>query len=155
MNIKITIASDHAGFEVKEKIIKALSDKFYMINRGCFSGEQVDYPDYAIRVANDISDKYADFGILICGSGIGVAIVANRFSGVRAVNPIIKEQVILSREHNDANVICFGARLSSFDEIISMLEVFLCTKFAGGRHSERLEKISLIDEIKMRKVLEG
>lgn len=145
MNIKISIASDHAGFEIKERIIKALSDKFYIINRGCFSVEQVDYPDYAMRVANDIFDKYADFGILICGSGVGVAIVANRFSGVRAVNPLIPEQVILSREHNDANVICFGSRLSSFEEIMAMLEKFLCTSFAGGRHLDRLEKIEFID----------
>ena len=154
MNIKISIASDHAGFEIKEQVIKALSDKFYMINRGCFSSEQVDYPDYAMRVANDISDKYADLGILICGSGIGVAIVANRFPGVRAVNPVIPEQVVLSREHNDANVICFGARLSSFEEIMVMLEKFLCTSFAGGRHCDRLEKIELIDENVVKKVFE-
>jgi RpiB/LacA/LacB family sugar-phosphate isomerase len=145
MNIKLSFASDHAGFEMKERIIDEIKESFYLINRGTFSGEQVDYCEYAVRVAEDITNEYANFGVLICGTGIGMSIVANRFPQVRACNPIKIEQVILAREHNDANVICFGARLSTFEEIMTMLDKFIKTQFTFGRHEERVKKLSMIN----------
>lgn len=143
MNVKLSFASDHAGFEVKEKLISIFNNKYYSINRGTTSAEQVDYPDYALRVVDDIISHYANFGILICGTGIGMSIMANRFSQIRACNPITIKQAILARQHNDANVICFGARLSSLTDIQEMLETFIHTKFEGGRHLDRVKKLCI------------
>ena len=143
MNVKLSFGSDHAGFEVKEKLISMLSEKFHLFNRGTTSKEQVDYPDYALRVVEDLISNYADFGVLICGTGIGISIMANRFPEIRACNPTSVKQVLLARQHNNANVICFGARLSTLEEITQMLDVFIETKFEGGRHEERIKKLSL------------
>lgn len=142
MNLRISFASDHAGFEFKEKLIAHFISNFNTVDRGAFSAEQSDYPDYAIHVVDDIKTCYSTYGVLICGTGIGMSIMANRFPEIRACNPITIDQTRLAREHNNANVICFGARLSTFDEMIQMLEVFFNTPFASGRHEERVKKLT-------------
>ena len=150
MILKISIASDHAGFEVKNRIISEfdnkdfenLKDRFHFIDCGCYSKESSDYPDYAERVAVNIYNEISKYGILICGSGIGMAIAANRFPFIRAVNTINLVQVELSRQHNNANILCLGARLSIFEEIKIMITTFFSTEFLGLRHLERVNKLS-------------
>jgi ribose 5-phosphate isomerase B len=148
MSLVTSIGSDHAGFEMKNKVIEVLKNvfKIEVQDRGCYTNEASDYPDYAAMVAEDVSRGNADYGILICGSGIGVSIVANRFHGIRACNPITLDQVVLAREHNNINVICFGSRISSYEEIVEMLKAFFFIGFLGGKHNERLKKIKNLED---------
>ncbi len=141
---KIAIASDHAGFELKAILIEHLVKNNYKIeDLGCSSAAvSVDYPDFAFAVAKKIVEKKADFGVLICGSGIGVSIAANREKQVRAALCMDENMAKLSRLHNDANIICFGARLISQDASIKALETFLNTEFEGNRHEVRVKKMS-------------
>ncbi|MCE3254559.1 MAG: RpiB/LacA/LacB family sugar-phosphate isomerase [Rickettsiaceae bacterium] len=141
--LNIAIASDHAGFDLKSSIIKTLQNQYNIVDCGCDSAEiSVDYPDFAKKVAEKITSKEVDFGILICGSGIGISIAANRFKTVRAALCHNEETAKLARQHNDANVLCIGARIVEEPSIIKMVETFLTTKFEAGRHTKRVEKLS-------------
>lgn len=143
MNRRIFIGSDHAGYELKSKLVNYLLEKGYDVSdEGTFSIESVDYPDYAHKVASKINKNPDLFGVLICGSGIGVSIVANRYENVRCAlcwNPIIAK---LSRLHNNANIIAFPGRFIDYDVAVECLSVFLSTDFEGGRHLNRIKKIN-------------
>lgn len=138
----IALASDHAGFAYKEKT-RALLTELHLpfLDFGTHSNESTDYPDYAHTAAMAISNGECDRGILICGSGIGMSIVANKHKGVRAAACETVEAAELSRKHNDANVLCLGERLVTWDEAQSMIRTFLKTEFEGGRHERRVAKI--------------
>ena len=139
---KICIASDHAGYGLKEKIKDYLVNKsISVIDIGPFSDISVDYPDYAKKVSKRILSQKSDVGILICGSGTGMAITANKFKGIRAAQCYSKSSVILSREHNNSNIICLGSRLLKYKEAFKYVMYFLNTKFKGGRHQKRINKI--------------
>jgi ribose 5-phosphate isomerase B len=137
----IIIASDHAGFLMKEKVKIFLNkSKIKSIDLGTFSEERVDYPDYAKKLALLVKKKTA-FGILICGSGIGVSIAANRFKKVRAAVCYNKISASLARKHNNANVLCLGARLINFNNVKKIINIFISTKFESGRHTARVKKL--------------
>jgi len=139
---KLCIASDHAGYALKEKIKEFLINKDISVtDLGPFSIDSVDYPDYAKKVAKRVVLKKSDLGILICGSGTGMAITANKFKGIRAAQCYNKSSTILSRQHNNANVICLGARILKKNEASKLIFYFLNTKFKSGRHQKRINKI--------------
>lgn len=144
--MKIAVGSDHAGFHLKQKVVGWLREKGLDVEDvGTDSEARCDYPDYARAVAERVSIGAAERGILICGSGIGMSITANKIAGVRAAecfNPVSAE---LSRAHNDANVLCFGERLINEDTARKMVEVWLNTPFEGGRHAGRVEKIKEVE----------
>ena len=142
---KILIANDHAGFQMKQALIKKLINKIDFLDLGTSSLESVDYPDYAEKLSKEISSRKFDKGLLICGSGIGMSIVANRFKNVRAALCMTAEMSRLAREHNDANILVLGSRLISEEEAIKCLLVFIETKFEGGRHQTRLDKLNLVE----------
>lgn len=140
--MRVAIGSDHAGFELKEAIKLWLVDLGHtVLDLGCHSTERADYPTHAQSVAHEVASQHADRGVLVCGSGIGVSIAANRIPGVRAalVNEPLSAR--LCREHNDANIVCMGARLIGQDMALEILKNFLSTPFAGGRHQQRIELI--------------
>lgn len=141
---KILIASDHAGFVLKKFLLEELAKLgFTAIDLGCDSAEKsVDYPDYAQKLCKKITDKNQLRGILICGSGIGISIAANRFKHVRAALCTNKEMAQLSRAHNNANVLCLGARLTKNKTATSILKTFLSSEFEGARHATRVKKLS-------------
>ena len=139
---KICIASDHAGYVLKEKIKDYLINKsISFIDIGPFSQVSVDYPDYAKKVAKRVLLKKSDTGILVCGSGTGMAITANKFKGIRAAQCYSKKSTILSRKHNNANIICLGSRILKNKEALNFINFFLSTKFENGRHQKRINKI--------------
>ena len=145
MNIsKIYIASDHAGYEAKMQVKSILENMgVLVIDLGTDNAKNsVDYPDFAALVANSIKSN-DEFGVLICGSGIGISIAANRFSHIRCALGHNATIARLSREHNDANVLCFGARVVGAEVIKDMVEVFFTTGFSGGRHQKRVEKLGV------------
>jgi len=149
--MKISLGADHAGFELKEKIKKLLLQQGIEVNdRGTHSSEAVDYPDYARKVAEEVADHDADLGILVCGSGLGMSIAANKVAGVRAANVSSEYEAQLSREHNDANVLTLGARLISDQNAFQIVQKWLETSFAGGRHQRRVEKINEIEQEEMK-----
>ncbi len=143
--MKIAIASDHAGFQLKEQIKNWLNSfSNYKINDyGTFSEKSVDYPDYAFKATESILNGENDFGIIICGSGAGMSIAANRFKGIRAVNCWNAETAKLARQHNNANVLNLGGRLIDFSNAKDIIYTFLNTEFEGGRHTTRIEKLDL------------
>lgn len=142
--LKIVIGSDHAGFEMKEEIKKRFSsDKGDLVDKGTYSLDSVDYPDFAHAVAKEIENNNADYGILLCGSANGVAITANKHPHVRAAICWMNEIASLARQHNDANVICIPARFVSIEEANTMINTFLTTSFESGRHERRKEKIDI------------
>ena len=133
----IVIGSDHAGFEAKQKLITHMeSQNIKYIDKGAYSGESVDYPDVALEVC-----KHGGMGVLICGTGIGMSIAANKVRGIRAALCHDEHTAQMSREHNDANVLCVGARLLSVDEIVRIFDKFVLTEFGGGRHAGRVDKM--------------
>ena len=139
---RICISSDHAGFEVKELIKELLiKSKISIIDLGPLSNKSVDYPDYAKKVSNRVSKKKSDIGILVCGSGTGMAISANKMKGIRAAVGYNIKSTQLSRQHNNANILCLGARLIKRKDIKKIVSIFLKTKFEGGRHKRRIKKI--------------
>ena len=139
---RICISSDHAGFEVKELIKELLiKSKISIIDLGPLSNKSVDYPDYAKKVSNRVSKKKSDIGILVCGSGTGMAISANKMKGIRAAVGYNLKSTQLSRQHNNANIICIGSRLTKKRNIKKIVSIFLRTKFEGGRHKRRIKKI--------------
>jgi ribose 5-phosphate isomerase B len=138
--MKISIGSDHAGFELKQKIIERYSS-FRFDDCGTFSNKSVDYPDFGHKVANSVLKANVDYGIVVCGSGIGISIAANRNKGIRAALCTSIEHAKLSRLHNDANVLALGSRLTNEEDIYAIIDIFLATSFEGGRHSDRIKKI--------------
>lgn len=140
-NPKIYIAADHAGFELKAHLISHFPE-LKIEDLGTFDSSRVDYPDYADRVAQKIVADPSAMGILVCGSGQGVAMRANRYSGIRAALCWNEEVAEVARAHNDANVLCLGARFISAPLAESILKKFLNTQFEGGRHQGRVEKLS-------------
>jgi len=140
--MKISFASDHAGFEYKKELIKWVRENEHQVlDFGTFTDEPVDYPDYAYPAAEAVAANIADFGVIICGSGIGMAITANKVTGIRAANCCSPEMARLAREHNNANVITFGARLVDLETAKEMIIEFIEGEFQGGRHMIRVEKI--------------
>jgi ribose 5-phosphate isomerase B len=138
--MKIAIASDHAGFEMKTFIIDYLKQKnFEVLDLGTNSETSVNYPDYGHKMAANILAHKADLGILICGTGIGISIAANRHKGIRAAVLYSDEVAEMTKRHNNANVIVFGGRTMARSDIIKRIEIFLNTPFEGGRHQERIE----------------
>ena len=139
---KISISSDHAGFELKESIKNFLiKKKFFILDLGPRDDRSVDYPDYAKKLAKNIISKKSDTGILVCGSGIGMAMSANRFKKIRAAVCYNAKSAKLSRSHNNANIIAIGSRLTNKNLAFKLVMIFLKTKFDGGRHKRRINKI--------------
>src|SRR5262245_42286083 len=144
---KVLIASDHAGFEGKEAIKKTLDEMGVEYkDLGTNSLDSVDYPDYAERVANGVVSGEAERGILVCGSGIGMMIAANKTPGVRAALAWNEETAELARRHNDANIVAVGSRTTPEETIDQIIRAFLTTDFEGGRHQRRIEKIAKLEE---------
>jgi len=144
--MKIAIGADHAGFELKEKIKARLKQQGIEVqDQGTASAESVDYPDFARKVGASVAGKKADLGVLVCGSGIGMAIAANKVSGIRAANVSTEYEAEKSREHNDANVVTIGSRILDEAKAFSIVDIFLKTPFAGGRHQQRVDKIAAIE----------
>lgn len=144
--MKIALGSDHAGFSEKEKLkplLRELGVEFEDL--GTLSEETVDYPDYAVRVAEAVVRGEVEQGILVCGSGTGMAITANKVPGVRAAVAWSEETARLARQHNDANVLAIGARTTPAEKIPAIVRVWFRTQFEGGRHASRVEKISKIE----------
>lgn len=140
--MRISIASDHAGFEQKEALRAYLSAKGHeTLDRGPASADRVDYPDFAAAVAHDVAVGRAERGVLVCGTGIGMAIAANKVDGIRAANVVSPEFAELAREHNDCNIVTVSARFVPLETNERILDTFLSTDFAGGRHAGRVEKI--------------
>lgn len=136
--MKIFIGSDHAAFDAKSELVDYLRNKnFEVVDLGPDSSERCNYPDFATSVAKKVVLEKS-MGILLCGSGIGVSMVANRYAGIRAALCRTVEEAKLSREHNDSNILCFGARISSMEEMKRMVDVWPETEFGGGRHEERI-----------------
>ena len=139
---KISIASDHAGYEMKKNIMKYLEKNgFSLIDRGPSNSESVDYPDFAKKVCKDLLDQDVDKGILVCGSGQGMAMVANKYKGIRAALCNSEEMTELARAHNDANILTLGARFVDESIALSCVEKFISTSFEGDRHIKRVNKI--------------
>ena len=139
---KICIASDHAGYNLKEQIKNHLINKYVSIfDLGPYQHKSVDYPDYAKKLAERVKDKKSDIGILVCGSGTGMAITANKIKGIRAAVCYNPMSTRLSRQHNNANIIALGSRLTKKSLSLKLVEIFLKTKFEGGRHIRRIKKI--------------
>ncbi len=144
MSLIIAIGSDHAGFDLKEILVEYLKNKGIGVNdKGCFSRERADYPDYGHAVAMSVLNKDVDFGILMCGSGNGINMSANKHAGIRAALCWNHEIAALARQHNDANILVLPARYISEEEAKKCVDVFLTEKFEGGRHQARIEKIDI------------
>jgi ribose 5-phosphate isomerase B len=140
--MRIALGADHAGFELKERLKAYLREKGHeTLDLGTGSTESVDYPDFAFAVGTAVAERRAERGLLVCGTGTGMAIAANRLKGVRAGVPNDLFATRLMREHNDANVIAFGARQTAATLAEAMLDLFLETPFAGGRHERRVKKL--------------
>jgi ribose 5-phosphate isomerase B len=145
--MKIAIASDHAGFALKEILRQKLASAGHeLTDFGTSSAESCDYPDFARPVANDVANGRSDRGILVCSTGIGMAIAANKVHGVRAAPAVNEDEVRLTREHNDANVLTLGARYLDEANASRLVDIFLTTGFAGGRHARRVAKIGALEQ---------
>jgi ribose 5-phosphate isomerase B len=144
--MKIAIGADHAGFVLKEQLRRDLAgDGHEVVDFGANSQESCDYPDYAQLVAREVAQGRSDRGILICSTGIGMAIAANKVAGVRAAPVSSEDEARLTREHNDANVLALGAKYLDEARALAMARVFLKAEFAGGRHSRRIAKIASLE----------
>jgi ribose 5-phosphate isomerase B len=139
--MKIAIGADHAGFDYKQALADVINSA-EIKDFGTYSADSVDYPDFAHPVASAVESGEFDFGILVCGSANGVAITANKHQGIRAAICWNTELAALSRQHNNANIVCLPARFISIDEAKSIVNTFLSTNFEGGRHANRVNKIS-------------
>jgi ribose 5-phosphate isomerase B len=145
--MKIVIGGDHAGFEAKQQLIDFLNEKGHeVVDVGPFSDESCDYPDFAEKTTAIVSKGECEVGILCCGSGIGMSMAANRVRGIRAALCHNAETARLSRSHNNANILCVGARVLSMDAIQEITTEFLKTEFEGGRHARRVAKIDQIPQ---------
>jgi ribose 5-phosphate isomerase B len=142
--MRISVSSDHAGFRYKELIKNHLISKGYeIIDRGTSSEESVDYPDFIRKSANDVVDGKADFGIGVCGSGIGASISANKIKGIRAALVMNQEMASLSRKHNNANFLALSQKFTVENQLFSIVDTWLHTGFEGGRHQRRIDKLEL------------
>ena len=145
--MRIGIASDHAGFEEKQLLIGYLQELGYeVVDRGPANDNRVDYPDFAKLVAADVVEGVVDFGVLVCGTGIGMAVAANKVHGIRAANVTSPEFAALAREHNDANIVTVSGRFVDDATNRAIVKTFLETEFAGGRHTGRVEKIMALEQ---------
>ena len=145
--MKVALGADHAGYEEKERLKPVLNELgIEFEDFGAVSTDSVDYPDFAAKVARKVADGEFDQGLLVCGSGTGMAIAANKVHGVRAAVAWNEETARLAREHNDANVLSIGARTTPESEIPKIVRAWFETKFAGGRHQRRIEKISELEK---------
>ncbi|MGI5892030.1 MAG: ribose 5-phosphate isomerase B [Bacillota bacterium] len=144
----IPIASDHAGYSMKEKVKALLKEMgHHVVDLGCFNDENsVDYPDYGMEVAMSVSRGETEKGVLICGSGIGMSIVANKYPRIRAALCHNVYTALTSREHNDANILILGARVLEWEEAKDIVKVWFSTEYTGGRHQGRLDKITTIEK---------
>ena len=142
---KIALGADHAGYLYKAKMIEYLSSKGYeCVNVGTDSGESVDYPIYAGKVCKLVQSGECRFGVLICGTGIGMSMAANKHHGIRAALCTDTEAARLTRMHNDANVLCLGARVMTYEKVIEILDVFLATDFMGEHH---IKRVKMLDDL--------
>lgn len=145
--MKIAIGCDHGGFEAKEAIVDFLNKDYQVIDFGTFSNESVDYPDYIMEVALAVSKKEADLGIVLCGTGIGASIVANKVKGIRCALVYNPEIAKLTREHNDSNVLALGGRVNTISELLEIVSSWLQTPFSEEeRHIKRIKKIDKMEE---------
>jgi len=143
---RIAIGADHAGFRLKQLCADRLNAIGHDVaDHGTYSEERVDYPDYAVKVARAVAAAEADLGVLVCGSGVGVCIAANKIAGIRAATVHDFTSARLAREHNDANIVCLGARFVGEQVALDALDAFLNAEFEGGRHIERVAKITALD----------
>jgi len=138
--MKLAIGSDHAGYELKEFIKSKFTD-IEFVDKGCYSLDSVDYPDFALAVSQEVVSKRVDLGILICGSANGISISANKHKGIRAAIAWLPEIATLARQHNDANILSLPARFISHENALEIINAFLDAKFEGGRHQNRVDKI--------------
>ncbi len=144
--MKIAVGCDHGGYELKQAVLKHLEKNGYeYVDYGCYAPERCDYPIYGEKVARAVAGKQCDLGILICGTGIGISLAANRVKGIRAAVCSEPYSAQLTREHNNANIIAFGGRVVGEGTALMIVDAFLNAEFQGGRHAER---VALIDEIK-------
>jgi ribose 5-phosphate isomerase B len=145
MKRKIALASDHAGFDLKEFLKKTITEVEW-VDQGPLNADRVDYPDFAAKVGELVGTHRVDCGILVCGSGIGMCIAANKIAGVRAAVVESEQTAKLSRAHNDANILCLGARILDPNHAKEIVKAWLETPFEGGRHQERVKKIADLEE---------
>jgi ribose 5-phosphate isomerase B len=146
--MKIATGSDHRGYKLKISILNSLQQAGYTVNdMGAFSEESADYPDYAFKVGSAVGSRVADFGILICGTGMGMCISANKIPGIRAVVCRNVFEAERSRQHNNANVLCLGADTTGLEQANEIIKAFLNTAFEGGRHQRRLDVISEMEKL--------
>lgn len=144
--MKIAIGCDHVGYELKNKVIEHLNEKGYEIEDfGTDSAERTDYPIYGEAVAHAVADNECDKGILICGTGVGISLAANKVKGIRAVVCSEPYSALLSRQHNDTNILAFGARVVGLDLALMIVDVWLSGEYEGGRHAKRVEMIKEIE----------
>ena len=145
--MKIAIGADHAGFSLKEQLRRKLSEEGYEVaDFGTGSLESCDYPDYAGAVGRDVAQGNSDRGILVCSTGIGMAMAANKVDGVRAAPAQSDDEVKFTREHNDANVLTLGAKYMDENRAMELIDIFLKTEFTGGRHARRVAKIAQLEK---------
>ena len=145
--MKIAMGADHAGFSLKEALRQKLSDEGYeVVDFGTASAESCDYPDFAQSVGRDVAQGRSDRGILVCSTGIGMAMAANKVDGVRAAPAQNDDEVRFTREHNDANVLTLGAKYMDARRAMELIDIFLKTEFAGGRHARRVAKIAQLEQ---------
>lgn len=142
--MKIALAADHGGFEMKNQIAQYLKNKnFDVFDLGTNSSDSVDYPDFAQKVVLKLLQSEADLGILVCGTGIGISIAANRHKGIRAALLYDDYVAKVAKEHNNANVLCFGGRTMKIEDVLKRIDIFLAAKYEGGRHDRRLCKLDI------------
>lgn len=142
--VKIAIGSDHGGFELKENIKKHYENQSIVFeDLGTYSESSCDYPDIAVKMCESVKNGNVDFGILICGTGIGISIAANRCKGIRAALLYSEETAALAKRHNNANVIVFGGRTMAFEDVVSRIDIFMSEQYEGGRHQGRIDKMDL------------
>ncbi len=145
--MRIAIGSDHAGYELKSALVKYLQHKkIEVYDMGPFNKDSVDYPDYAVQVGQTLKRNISDFGILVCYTGIGMSMAANKIHGIRAALVQSVENARLTREHNNANVLCMGAKDVSEELAKEIVDVFLSTAFTEGRHTQRVNKVNNIEK---------
>jgi ribose 5-phosphate isomerase B len=144
--ISIAIGSDHAGLELRKTIVTYLEEKGHTVEDvGCPTLERVDYPDYAIEVAQKVSKGEAKLGVLVCGSGVGMSITANKVNGIRAALCTDAYTAEMTRAHNDANVLCLGQRVVGTGVALAIVDSFFSTEYEAGRHAKRVEKITALE----------
>ena len=146
--MKISIGCDHAAYKEKELLLSFIQDELGLsvIDCGTYSDSSVNYPEFGHKVANNVKNNISNMGIVLCGSGIGISISANKIKGIRAALCTSIDHAVMSRKHNDANILAMGSRFTSFDEMKKIIKSWLNTNFEGGRHQLRIEQIEKYDE---------